>query len=241
MGQKLQEDFPMKKHWLITLTAVALTGLMLVGGTLAWFTDKDEATNVVTMGNIDISIWEDIPNTERVSWTAEWYGDKNANATGEWGVKYAGVLPGTYITKQPLIVNFGKNDAYLRANINVDITASDGTKLSADGIRFVSASKPNQYSINRGTVGDETAKDVYTLKNGETGFSLYYDGVFPAKGNFTSFTNVVFPGSWGNEYQNASIIITVTAEAIQSENLDVGDNTGAAAAQYAFTNHFTAA
>ena len=229
----------MKKNLLIAATAIALVGLVLVGGTLAWFTDKDEATNVVTMGNIDILVWEDLPDTTNVGWTAEWYGDKTGVAEGDRGILYAGVMPGSYVTKAPMISNLGANNAYMRTIVTVDVTAADGeTKLPAEGIRFVSATDPNSYSIKRGS--GVTATDVHTLAKDETSFTLYYDGVFQAKTGEMPFTNVIFPESWGNEYQDASIVITVTAEAIQSDNLDVGGLTGKAAAEKAFTDHFVA-
>ena len=39
----------MKKKVALTAAAVALVGTLAVGGTLAWFTDTETATNVVTM------------------------------------------------------------------------------------------------------------------------------------------------------------------------------------------------
>ena len=49
----------MKKKVALTAAAVAMVGTLAVGGTLAWFTDTETATNVVTMGEVDIKLSED--------------------------------------------------------------------------------------------------------------------------------------------------------------------------------------
>ena len=43
----------MKKKLMVTALAVALVAIA-VGGTLAWFNDTDEVTNVFTVGSVDI-------------------------------------------------------------------------------------------------------------------------------------------------------------------------------------------
>ena len=46
----------MKKKSIITMVAaLAFVGAIGVGSTLAYFTDNDAATNVVTMGHVDIT------------------------------------------------------------------------------------------------------------------------------------------------------------------------------------------
>ena len=49
----------MKKKSLVSLlAAVSLVAVVGVGSTLAYFTDSDVATNVVTMGHVDIVLTE---------------------------------------------------------------------------------------------------------------------------------------------------------------------------------------
>ena len=49
----------MKKKSLVSvLAAVCLIAVVGVGSTLAYFTDSDAATNVVTMGHVDIELDE---------------------------------------------------------------------------------------------------------------------------------------------------------------------------------------
>ena len=47
-----------KKSILVAAIAVMLVAALVVGGTLAYFTDKDNATNTFTVGNVDIELLE---------------------------------------------------------------------------------------------------------------------------------------------------------------------------------------
>lgn len=47
-----------KKTILVAAIAVMLVAALVVGGTLAYFTDKDNATNTFTVGNVDIELLE---------------------------------------------------------------------------------------------------------------------------------------------------------------------------------------
>jgi len=83
----------------ISLVAVATMG---IGATLAYFTDAEAATNVVTMGHVDISLTE--PNY----------------APGEDGV-LDNVMPNMTIAKDPTItVNEGSEDCYVRAKLAIE-------------------------------------------------------------------------------------------------------------------------
>ena len=41
---------------LVAATSTALVAVVGIGATLAYFTDSDDATNVVTMGHVDINL-----------------------------------------------------------------------------------------------------------------------------------------------------------------------------------------
>ena len=74
----------MKKKVALTAAAVALVGTLAVGGTLAWFTDTETATNVVTMGEVDIRLSED--------------GGKDG-IIGNNGLEYDNVMPKTFLIR----------------------------------------------------------------------------------------------------------------------------------------------
>lgn len=90
----------MKKKVSVIVTAAALVALIVVGSTLAFFTSQGTVDNVVTMGNVKISLTE--PN----------YKDSGI------------VVPGQTIDKDPTVKNTGSNTAYIRCKI--DITGLDG-------------------------------------------------------------------------------------------------------------------
>ena len=96
-----------KKKLLTMVLALVLIGAVGVGATLAYFTDNDSATNVVTMGHVNIELTEE-------EWTY-----------GETGI--TGVTPGQEIAKDPTITLVGDSlDAYVR--IKLEVTGFDGVE-----------------------------------------------------------------------------------------------------------------
>lgn len=48
----------MKKKLTLVVTCVVLVAAMVIGGTLAYFTDTKDATNTFTVGNVSIDLIE---------------------------------------------------------------------------------------------------------------------------------------------------------------------------------------
>ncbi len=93
-----------KKTVLVVALAISMIAIA-VGGTLAWFMDTDEATNVFTVGSIDIEQNEVFDED-----TAELLpvvGDIPTNADDN------------YIQKKVTVSNLGKNDAYVQTYVAV--------------------------------------------------------------------------------------------------------------------------
>ena len=96
-----------KKKLLTMILALVLIGVVGVGATLAYFTDNDSATNIVTMGHVNIELKED-------AWTY-----------GEDGI--TGVTPGQVLEKDPTITLVGDSlDAYVR--IKLVVTGFEGVE-----------------------------------------------------------------------------------------------------------------
>ncbi len=93
----------MKKSKLVLgLGAVALVATLTIGGTLAYFTDADEAQNVFTMGKVDGELTEP-------SWNYD-----------EEGI--TDVMPGQEISKDPtLTLADGSENAYVRFMVTTDL------------------------------------------------------------------------------------------------------------------------
>lgn len=92
-----------KKKIVSVALAASLAATAIVGGTLAYFTDTDNADNVFTVGNVDIALTE--PN---------WEPEDAVN-----------MYPGEVVSKDPTVTNVGNNPCLLRVKIewpeNVDL------------------------------------------------------------------------------------------------------------------------
>lgn len=109
----------MKNKKLISMiVAVALIAVIGVGATLAYFTDKADTTNVITMGHVDIEL--DEPNYE---------GDENNEVKD--------ITPGETIVKDPTIeVQTGSADAFIRATLTLEGLTEEQAAELMDGIEI---------------------------------------------------------------------------------------------------------
>lgn len=136
----------MNKRKLTTIVTAAVMGTMIViGGTLAWFTDKGEATNVVTFGNVDIKLEET---------------QKDGNLS-EAGLEFNNIVPGDKFTKDPTITNIGKNDCYIRAKINF----TEGAPIGEESLNI------DKINWKKGNDGYYYYKEVVTPKKNVTLFN----------------------------------------------------------------------
>lgn len=125
----------MKNKKILSLViAVVLISVVGIGATLAYFTDKDSATNVITMGHVDVDLTEPGFDTE----------------DGEEDNTITDITPGEEIVKDPTItVKEGSEDAYVRATIEINgltdvqkaellagIEINDGWVLSDDNYYY---------------------------------------------------------------------------------------------------------
>lgn len=102
-----------KKKIALLVTTAALIGLVTVGATLAWFTDKDTVNNKLAVGFVSVEIKE--PN----------YIEEN----------YQSLLPGDPIRKDPTInLAADSQDSYIRiAAPKVTVNDTDYQLFNADG------------------------------------------------------------------------------------------------------------
>lgn len=88
----------MKKKLVTGALIAAFGAVAITGGTLAYFTDNDEATNTFTVGNVDITLTE--PN---------WVGSGSQDAPE--------VYPGEPLAKDPTVTNTGANPCFVRISV----------------------------------------------------------------------------------------------------------------------------
>lgn len=101
-----------KKQIAALAMCVATAATAVVGGTLAYFTDKDDVNNVFTIGNLDINLYENAGVTDSNGETIQEYVEKE-----ETGYEYKDLVPTYNLTKEPVVENLGSYDAYVRVAV----------------------------------------------------------------------------------------------------------------------------
>ena len=182
-----------KKTILVAAIAVMLVAALVVGGTLAYFTDKDNATNTFTVGNVDIELlesslhrenagiangatsdselWSDVEklgsnNTSPYKAGDTFYTDDQIKANArEYKCENVKLNPGESYHKMPYVVNTGKNAAYIR--IRVMIPAALDTAILNSSMYTTTALNNKKFTMaydSTGTVErDGVMYNVYTF------------------------------------------------------------------------------
>ena len=108
-----------------------------------------------------------------------------------------GIMPGMTVTKIAEIKNTGASDAWVRVKVEKSI------KLKGDGT-------PNTALVELElNIADWTEKD---------GYYYYKEALKPGEITAPIFTAVTFKPEMGNEYQNATATVDVSAQAVQTAN-----------------------
>ncbi len=149
-----------KKTILVAAIAVMLVAALVVGGTLAYFTDKTEVKdNVFTVGNVKIDLIEStyhregndnsgdksIPDPTQTASGMKYVADGHKAFTDEEiqenakeyanyiGKKGVGMVPGRGVAKCPYVINKGDNAAYIRIRVMVPSAANNDFVDVKDG------------------------------------------------------------------------------------------------------------
>ena len=99
----------MKKKTLAIALALLICVCAVVGGTQAYLSGKAEAHNVITVGDVEIRLWELDENN------APYDTDQKA-------------MPGSVITKKAYVENL-EQDSYIRARYTLEVEDASGKKL----------------------------------------------------------------------------------------------------------------
>ena len=197
-----------KKKGAILISALALIAVIVIGGTLAYFTDTDDAQNVFTLGNVQGDLTETTtPGTDETTG----HPIKDGTPTDD-GIEYDHIVPGDWLSKEPRVNLTGTSeDAYVR--VKLEVINEDG-KLNADQkLQLLS-----DECLNYGT----------DWVVGTDGY-VYYQTKLTRDADGTSQTTPVFtlvkiPETWGNKTADVNFSIKITADLIQSDNFTPGHN-----------------
>ncbi|MBQ8603511.1 MAG: hypothetical protein IJ410_01520 [Oscillospiraceae bacterium] len=208
-----------KKRLVALIMVVALALTTLVGGTLAYFTDTDDATNTFVMGNVEIVLDEAKVeyNPEDYTWTADEEAERVDTNTygGEEGLLY----PGAVLPKDPTVHNTGLNDAYIRVKVTMNpyplgLIMNENSGTSRENFEaLVDIDEDNwtyESEVMENVLDPETATWTVTYR---------YNEIVKAENDTTPlFTTVTIPTDLENMYEftNVPFDMDILAEAIQA-------------------------
>ena len=193
-----------KKSLALIATAVMLVAVLVVGGTLAYFTDTDKAENVFTVGNVDITLTE--PGWEK---------------TGE--AEAVDAYPGEALAKDPIVTNVGANPCFVRVKVtgldqfgsNLPITYETGYVTGKLGEGWV-LHTDGYFYYTKPLIVAGTEKESWNEGLTSATTKLFEQIRMPA-----ALTNNVSEDTEGNktyEHPDEGIKpIVVTAEAVQAQ------------------------
>jgi len=178
----------MKKKILL-ISALAALFAVAVSGTLAYFTADEVAHNIITSGSVEIDLVE---KTQLPDGTLADFPQEGIS----------GILPGMVVSKIVSVANTGLSEAWIRVKIEAKIVSADGKELSG---KLPNGSPVMSFEISENWV----EKD---------GYYYYKNPVAPGKNTDELMKEVVFDLLMGNEYQNCTANLIVSAEAVQTAN-----------------------
>ena len=149
----------MKKKLTLVVTCIVLVAAMVIGGTLAYFTDTKDATNTFTVGNVQIKLIESrfhregndnsgdtsIPDPTQTASGMKYVTDGHKAFTDDEikkdaenyksyiDEKGALMVPGRNVAKCPYVVNTGSTAAYIRIRVMVPSKGNNDFVAVKDG------------------------------------------------------------------------------------------------------------
>ena len=128
----------MKKKLTLVVTCIVLVAAMVIGGTLAYFTDKDDATNTFAVGNVSIDLIEQQRGENGLVPFEQ--GKKLypivGSAQGEKD-EYGMPIAKNYVDKMVTIENTGSEKAYIRAYFAIPSALDDGYETFNAGMNVL--------------------------------------------------------------------------------------------------------
>lgn len=163
----------MKKKVLAISLAVALIAIVMVSGTLAWFSDTDEAINTFTIGSVEI-VQHEHQHDEQ--------GNIEAFQQNQFLLPIVNTTTPSadenYVEKLVAVENVGENEAYICVNVAVPSALVDIINLDWDAADWTELTRTN----NVATVGGMD----YTV------YSYIYNDELAVSGK----TNYLLKGVW---------------------------------------------
>lgn len=216
----------MKKKVVIIALIICLIGLVAVGGTLAYFSASDKATNKFMITSYDPD--DPNPSPDSLFSIKVYEHDKSGKEVEE--LNFTDIAPGTVVSKDPTVENTGQYSAWVRVNVefsNANTWIRLMKKHNIDDLvqLFGGYSDTDWYrTSNKYTLNEEEDTLAYS----------FYCQKSLAKGDKTTlFTSFKIPSEFDADDMSKLnyFELKVTADAIQKAN--TGDS-----AYFAFSNYW---
>lgn len=143
-----------KRKLLLVAMALSMIAILAVGGTLAYFTDIDAETNIFTVGNVEIDLYETF-NPEL---------SKLFPTTG----KVDGVQKNA-VEKKVYVANTGSEDAYVRVHIAIPAVLDVPNNASANVLHF----NMSKDSVADGKWSWGKTKDIANYPGNDGDWNMY--------------------------------------------------------------------
>lgn len=223
--------------WVTSIT-LALTIVLLVGTTIAYFFDTKESSATFTSGNVKITLSEAAVKREGDNLVPDPDKPRIFGGEGEITINdYGKIYPGQSIYKDPTITNTGDSDEWIAVKVTLTDGAGDITKIMGyEGYEDIDI----EFLLSGGLL-DETVRfgswngfsnvcynDRYAMIQVPDAAAGVYEFYFlmlkpvDVGESFVVFDHIEFPAEWNNvEMQElASLKIQIQAFGVQTTALD---------------------
>lgn len=231
----------MKKKLLLCLS-ILLIAAMAITGTVAYFTDTDEALNVMTFGNVEIELIESqrdgadgLEDFEQGKVLLPIVGSAQGEKDG-FGMSTAA----NYVDKIVTVKNTGKNDAWIRVIVAVPSVLEEnfegtsasgnvlhwntGTKFAPNGDGVVPETQYTWESVGTDTIDGEDYNFYAfyydtTLAPGDTTTAAFVGFYLDSRVDFDGI-NYTFDGKVVDYDFSDGVVIPVMAQAVQASGFE---------------------
>ena len=228
----------LKLKLIISNVLLAVITLLLVGVTIAYFSDTAQISNTLTSGSVKIMLSESAVKKDKFgnlvadNEATKIFGGQDATLND-----YGKIHPGQTIYKDPTILNTGTNNAWIAAQITFEdgngdlqnvmkLENKDGIdikKLLSGGILEEQAQVGMWNGLEDILFNDHFAMvQIPNASEGEYAFFIFYHATFAQGDTEMLFDTLKIPREWNNEEMQelANLNIKVQAFASQTEGME---------------------
>ena len=183
----------MKKKIITLCLVIAMLSVAVIGGTLAYFTDVDRATNEFTVGGVKIDLYETVGHKDGANnpkAAEQTLGKATADADPIVNHKYESIMPGDTLKKVVTVENTDSEAVYVALSI---VQNNYGTGKMTPADTWFNERIDNYYE---GKISDEELAALGLLMEGK-GLPAYNGA------DMQSLTSRIFTGTgWGTPAYN---------------------------------------